>query len=83
METTKICKTCGIDKSITDYRHNSRVCLRCQYDKNKLYMKAYYQQHKKRLILENSANYYEKNPIRNPNGRPRVHQIEIEEILCA
>ena len=83
MEKMKTCKTCDVEKLIGDFRQNSRVCLRCQHEKNKLYMKSYYQQHKQRLLLENSANYYTKNPNRRPNGRPRKWLPEIEFIKKA
>ena len=75
---TKVCKVCNIEKSSDQFRPNLKTCLRCQYDKNKIYLKRYYEMHKTRLINENKENYYKKNPVRNPNGRPRKYKPECE-----
>ena len=74
-------------KYIIDFKKQSRICKRCIYDKNNVYMKHYYEQHKNRLIAENTKRYYEKNPIRKKTGRPVIHKIkkvedeEVENIL--
>ena len=83
MATTKVCKICGIDKPIEDFRVNLRTCKKCQLEKNKMYMKNYYETHRERLITENKQNYYKKNLVRNPNGRPKKHfvECEIEKVL--
>ena len=81
METQKTCNICLIDKSVSDFRINSRRCKACQNNINKSYSKTYYENHKERLIKDVKNNYYTKtaNIEKKKVGRPRnpaYYQIE-------
>ena len=57
MNQSKICKVCGIEKDVEKFRVNTRHCILCQYEKNNIYSKTYYQLHKARLLEMNKDNY--------------------------
>ena len=85
MNNSKICKTCHIEKDDENFRSNTRHCIPCVYEKNKLYSKKYYQMHKTRLIEMNKDNYVNKRKALHPKkiGRPTIYEVEKEIILTA
>ena len=80
----KTCNICGVNKPREEFQVKHRRCKACQYEINKSYSKLYYQQHKARLIKLNKINYKIRNPNPNKNGRPKIYNMEEEEIslLC-
>jgi len=73
---SRVCNICQIEKILDEFNINQRRCKCCQYEKNKAYSKAYYQQNKERLIQMNINNYKAKIKCNSsvPVGRPRKHQ---------
>ncbi len=73
---SKVCNICHVEKLLEDFNINQRRCKCCQYEKNKVYSKTYYQQNKERLIQMNINNYKTKIKCMSsvPVGRPRKHQ---------
>ena len=73
---SRVCNICHIEKILDEFNINQRRCKCCQYEKNKAYSKAYYQQNKERLIQMNINNYKAKIKCNSSVlvGRPRKHQ---------
>ena len=78
MNQSKICKVCGIEKDVEKFRVNTRHCILCQYEKNNIYSKNYYQLHKARLLEMNKDNYVKKRKVLHPKkiGRPKIYEVE-------
>ena len=64
----RICKICLIEKEKSEFRPNLKTCYKCQYQKNKTYLQAYYQKNKETCVKRAIAVYHHKKEIGKLDG---------------
>jgi hypothetical protein len=63
IEKTKTCKTCNVEKSVSCFPYNRRICKPCMNIHQKDYMVKYYHDHKDSIKEHSLKVYYIKHGI--------------------